>query len=126
MSNTYGQSVTLLLKADLLDCRPRMDSTTLEASPAKSVIEALDALRGDFRAVLQVYAARMDEDISMVQQAVLKEAARKKFSPAKLRDLRDMLTLLHQSSIKSAKGSRKELKKIDSLIADLTLLIEQW
>jgi hypothetical protein len=103
-----------------------MDSTSPEASPAKSVIEALNALQEEFRAALQAYAARIDEDIAHVQKAVLSEAARKKPAPAKMRDLRDMLTVLHKSSIKPGKAKRKELKKIDALVADLTMLIEHW
>ena len=98
----------------------------LEASPAKSVIEGLAALHDEFRAALQLYAARIDEDISRVQQAVLMEAAKKKFAPAKLRDMRDMLTLLRKSPVKAGKGRRQDLKKIDALIADLTMLIEHW
>ena len=103
-----------------------MDPQTLEASPAKSVTEALGALQDEFRVALQAYAARIDEDISRVQHAVLTEAAKKKLAPAKLRDLRDMLTLLRKTPIKAGKGRRKELKKIDDLIADLTMLIEHW
>jgi len=50
----------------------------------------------------------------------------KKVPPAKMRDLRDMLTLLRKFSIKPEKGRRKDLKKIDALVGDLTMLIEQW
>jgi hypothetical protein len=103
-----------------------MDSTALEASPAKSVIEGLAALHDEFRAALQLYASRIDEDISRVQQALLMEASKKKFAPAKLRDMRDMLTLLRKSPVKAGKGRRKDLKKIDALVADLTMLIEHW
>jgi hypothetical protein len=103
-----------------------MDSSSPEASPAKSVIEALTTLQEEFRVALQAYAARIDEDIARVQKAVLDEAGRKKPAPAKIRDLRDMLTVLRKSSVKAGKGKRKELKKIDSLIGDLTMLIEHW
>ncbi|MGH8047026.1 MAG: hypothetical protein ACREKL_07245 [Chthoniobacterales bacterium] len=103
-----------------------MDSPSPEASPAKSVIEALNTLQEEFRLALQAYAARIDEDIARVQKAVLVEAAKKKTAPAKLRDLRDMLTVLRKSTIKAGKGKRKELKKIDSLMSDLTMLIEHW
>ncbi len=103
-----------------------MDPSALEASPAKSVIEGLSLLHDEFRAALQIYAGRIDEDLSRVQQAVLTETGKKKFSPAKLRDMRDMLTLLRKSPIKASKGRRKDLKKIDALVADLLLLIEHW
>jgi hypothetical protein len=103
-----------------------MDSSSPEASPAKSVIEALTALHEEFRASLQAYAARIDGDIARVQKAVLDEAAKKKPAPAKIRDLRDMLTVLRKCSVKPGKAKRKELKKIDALIGDLTMLIEHW
>ena len=103
-----------------------MDSHSLEASPAKSVVEALEALQGEFRGVLQCYAARIDDEIARVQKAVLVEAAKKKPAPGRMHDLRDMLTLLRKASIKPGKARRKELKKIDDLIGDLTMLIEHW
>lgn len=103
-----------------------MDSETHETSPAKPVIEALTVLQEEFRHALQTYAARIDEEISRVQKAVLAEAGKKKFAPAKLRDLRDMLTVLRKASIKSGKGRRKDLKKIDALVEDLAMLIEHW
>jgi hypothetical protein len=103
-----------------------MDSEASESSPAKSVVEGLTALHDEFRAILQCYAARIDEDISSVQHAVLKESAKKKFAPGKLHDLRDMLTVLRKSPIKAGKGRRKDLKKIDELVADLKMLVEHW
>ncbi len=103
-----------------------MDPSAPEASPAKSVIEGLVALQDEFRSVLQSYSARIDEDISTVQQTVLPEASEKKIAPARLRDLRDMLTLLRKSPVKAGKGRRKDLKKIDDLVADLKMLVEYW
>ena len=38
-----------------------MDSPSPEASPAKSVIEELDALRSEFRSALLAYAGRLEE-----------------------------------------------------------------
>ncbi len=103
-----------------------MDSDAPETSPAKPVLEALAALQEEFRVSLQAYAARIDEDIARVQKAVLTESAKKKFAPAKLRDLRDMFTILRKASIKEGKGRRKDLKKIDALVEDLAMLIEHW
>ncbi|MDD5198307.1 MAG: hypothetical protein PHC88_00760 [Terrimicrobiaceae bacterium] len=97
-----------------------------EASPAKSVIEELDILRIEFRSALQAYASRIEEEIGLIQQSTAKQTTKTKIAPAKLRDLRDMLTLLRKFSIKSEKGRRKDLKKIDTLVGDLTMLIEHW
>jgi len=103
-----------------------MDIPLTESSPAKSVIEDLDALRTEFRSALLAYAGRIEEEIGLVQETVSKLSSRKKIAPAKMRDLRDMLTLLRKFSIKPEKGRRKDLKKIDALVGDLTMLIEQW
>jgi len=103
-----------------------MDPSPPEASPAKSVVEELDTLRAEFRSALLAYAGRIEEEISLVQQAADKLTGSKKIPAAKMRDLRDMLTLLRKFSIKPEKGRRKDLKKIDALVGDLSMLIEQW
>jgi uncharacterized protein YfkK (UPF0435 family) len=103
-----------------------MDSQVAEASPMKAVAEELDLLRKDFRSALETYAARIEEEIAQVQTAVQGITSRKKISASRLRDLRDMLTLLRKFQIKPEKGRRKDLKKIDSLIGDLMILIEHW
>ncbi len=103
-----------------------MDSQALEASPMKAVVEELDVLRSDFRAAVDSYASRIEAEIAQAQATVLAELQKKKVSQSKLRDLRDMLTLLRKFSIKPEKGRRKDLKKIDALVGDLTLLLESW
>lgn len=106
--------------------RGPMDSTGPDASPFKAVSEELDGLRAEFRSALETYAARIEEEIATVHQAITAQSAKKKIPSARLRDLRDMLTLLRKFSIKPEKGRRKDLKKIDALVGDLTMLIEHW
>jgi ADP-heptose:LPS heptosyltransferase len=103
-----------------------MEPNPPDASPVKSVIEELDGLRSEFRSALMAYASRIEEEIGLVQKSVGGLANRKKIPPARLHDLRDMLTLLRKFSIKPEKGRRKDLKKIDALVGDLTMLIEPW
>ncbi len=50
----------------------------------------------------------------------------KSLSSAKAKDLRDMLTLLRQRQIRADKGRRKDLKKLETVISDLGMLIENW
>lgn len=92
----------------------------------KAVSEELDVLKTSFRSALEIYAARLENEIEQVRTTVLAETKRKKIPPAKLRDLRDLLTLLRKSPINPEKGRRKDIKKIDTLVGDLTLLIENW
>lgn len=98
----------------------------METSPAKSVVDELDGLRDAFRSALQAYASRLEEELGLVKKAVVDQSAKKRVPPARLRDLRDMLTLLRKFSIKPEKGRRKDLKKIDALVGDLSMLIEHW
>jgi chromosome segregation ATPase len=97
-----------------------------DASPMKSVVEELETLRSDFRASLNSYATRIESEITTIRAAVEKDGKKVKVSSARIRDLRDMLTLLRKFQIKPEKGRRKDLKKLDSLVGDLTLLIESW
>ena len=43
-----------------------------------------------------------------------------------LYDLRDMTTLLRTLDVKPLAGRRKDLKKIESLVDELRLLVERW
>ncbi len=92
----------------------------------KAVSEELDVLKTDFRSAIEIYASRLETEIEQVRATVLAETKRKKIAPAKLRDLRDMLILLRKFSINPEKGRRKDIKKVDTLVGDLTLLIENW
>ena len=86
----------------------------------------MKSLRVAVRSAVESYFARVDAQIVQMTEAVRREAAKKKISPSRQRDLRDMLMLLRNASLKTDKGRRKDLKKIDSLIADLTMLTENW
>jgi predicted nucleic acid-binding Zn-ribbon protein len=103
-----------------------MEAEAPESSPIKSVSGELERLRAEFRAALESYATRLEEELSAVQQRVQALESKKKVPTAKLRDIRDMLTLLRKFSIKPEKGRRKDLKKIDSLVGDLSMLVEHW
>ena len=95
-----------------------------EASPSKAVVSELQDLRAELRESASSYAARLDVEIERVSKAV--ETAGAKSSGAKIRDLRDMLTLLRHRQLKPDKGRRKDLKKIESVVNDLAMLIENW
>jgi len=92
----------------------------------KAVIEELDTLRTHLRQALESYGERLDGEIAQVQQSILIESENKKVAVSRLRDMRDILTVLRKSQFKPEKGRRKDIKKIDALVGDLTLLIENW
>jgi hypothetical protein len=101
-----------------------MKSDGSEASPSKAVVSELQDLRAELREAASSYAARLDAEIERVRAAV--ESPAGDAAGSKVRDLRDMLTLLRHRQIRADKGRRKELKRIESVIGDLTMLIENW
>jgi hypothetical protein len=112
----------------------RSASPPLAASPAKSVADELRTLRQVFDSVVASYSARIHHELDEIAQAIngleLTEdgALRHKNGAAagNLRDLRDMLSLLRNLQVRPEKGRRKDLKKIDTTVGDLQLLIEHW
>lgn len=92
----------------------------------KAVTEELNHLRESFRGTIESYVQKTENDIAAIQAAIDAQAGQQKISSGALRDLRDMLTLLHQADIKPEKGRRKDLKKIDTIVADLAMLTENW
>jgi rubrerythrin len=101
-----------------------MKSDSSEASPSKAVVSELQDLRAELRETASSYVARLDAEIERVRSAV--EGMRTSSSGAKIRDLRDMLTMLNHRQIKADKGRRKDLKKMESIVKDLGMLIENW
>jgi hypothetical protein len=114
----------VLRKRQEYDYLHPMKSDGSEASPSKAVVSELQDLRAELREAASSYAAKLDAEIERVRVAV--EAVGGNTSGAKVRDLRDMLTLLRHRQIKADKGRRKELKRIESVISDLAMLIENW
>lgn len=93
-------------------------------SPARSALEEIETVRATLRATLAAYEARLGADLDAVRDRIA--AGSGDLSPAKVHDLRDILTLLRNLDIKPEKGRRKDLKKIDSAVSDLALLVETW
>ena len=97
-----------------------------EASPAKALLEELEVFRGNCRGTLESIGARLDEQIDTIKFRVEALGSGEKVSSGKNRDIRDMLTLLRNAGFKPEKGRRKDLKKVDSLTDDLTMMVENW
>jgi hypothetical protein len=99
---------------------------SLEVSPMKSLAEELDFVRKSFRESIDVYSTRVETQLTLIRDAVLHQAKSSKLPPAHLRDLRDMITLCRTLDLKPEKGRRKDLKKIDTLVEELELLVQNW
>lgn len=92
----------------------------------KAVVGELETLRQSLRETLSHFQARIEGDIDSIRDAVSQDLGAAKIDSGKLRDLRDMLTVLRHAQVKSEKGRRKDIKKIESIVSDLKLLIEHW
>ncbi len=113
------------------------ESPFQEASPYKSAVEALDALRATLRGVCQEYLRKLDAEVAQIRDQVAAagpagEAPRHSKSKdgrdaaERIYDLRDLLTLLRTAEIKPKAGRRKDLKKIEGLIEEARELVRRW
>jgi hypothetical protein len=98
----------------------------VDASPMKSAGEELDFLRKVFRDVIASYSTRVEGEIAQIREAVGSEEKKKKLSSSRLRDARDIITLIRTLDVKTEKGRRRDLKKIDLLIEELNRFVENW
>lgn len=103
-----------------------MDSKASETSPARAAIEELQFFRQNFRTTVESYATKVEAQIAHLQEIIHNQAGGEKIPAAKLRDLRDILTVLRNLEVRPEKGRRKDLKKMDLLVADLVTLLENW
>jgi CRISPR/Cas system-associated endonuclease Cas3-HD len=104
----------------------KAESEATNASPLKSAREELDFLRKMFRDLMVSYSARIEGEIAQMREAVVSEEKKKKNSSSHLRDARDIITLIRTLDVKTEKGRRRDLKKIDLLIEELNRFVENW
>ena len=99
---------------------------SLEVSPMKSLAEELEFVRKSFRESIEVYSTRVETQLTQIRENVLEKTKRQNLPAAQIRDLRDMITLCRTLDLKPEKGRRKDLKKIDTLLEELGLMIQNW
>src|ERR1700722_508508 len=104
----------------------KSENDEVNASPMKSAGEELDFLRKVFREIIASYSARVEGEIAQIREAVTHEEKKKKLSSSRLRDARDIITLIRTLDVKSEKGRRRDLKKIDLLLEELNRFVENW
>lgn len=92
----------------------------------KSLAEELEFVRKSFRESIQAYSTRVETQLTLIRDTVLEQTKNQNLPPAQIRDLRDMITLCRTLDLKPEKGRRKDLKKIDTLMEELQLMIQNW
>jgi len=95
-----------------------------EASPVKMLESELQHLRRDLRATVRAYAARLEIGLAESAAALNSYKPADQLSRERLHQVRDLTIMLRNRKVKPAKGRRKDLRKIDSLITDLHLFMQ--
>lgn len=94
--------------------------------PLKLVSEELAGLRRVFRETMRHYAQRVDGEILKLLEVVEEAEQVDQVSATRFRDARDMITILRHAKVKSEKGRRRDLKKLESVVEDLQALTQDW
>ena len=103
-----------------------MKAKQAEDLPTGALLSDIEAFRVKIHQTLAAYEANLNEQLTTLTAAIETKLVDTKERSGQLRDLRDMLTVLRSLEIKPDKGRRKDLKKIDSLVGDLSMLVEHW
>lgn len=95
--------------------------------PLPVVAEELAFLRKLFRDLIAAYGAQVEGEIARIEALVKADAeSRKKLPATRMVDLRDMLMQLRSLEVKPAKGRRRDLKKVETLVAELAAITDRW
>ena len=94
--------------------------------PTKALIDEVAFLRRNFREIINHYASTVESEMAQVVALVTAENEKKVVPVERVKEMRDMLMLLRGLEIKTSKGRRRDLKKIESLVAELRTIAERW
>jgi hypothetical protein len=94
-----------------------------ETSPVTVLETELAKLRRDLRATVRAYAARLEVNLAESRAALGSLKPVEELSRERLTEIRDLMVHVRKRKLKPEKGRRKDLRKIDSLIEDLRLLM---
>src|SRR5947208_15313812 len=101
----------------------RLTSKPVKTSPEMLLESELEKLRTDLRITVRAYSARLENGLAMSRAALETSKTAEHLSRERLSQLRDLTILVRRRKLKPEKGRRKDLRKIDSLIEDLQLLV---
>jgi len=104
-----------------------MKKASDEFTPGKHLLHELDEMQTLLKEILANYEARLDNEISGIQETIRGIIADKDtLSQANIRECREMLAMVRGLQTKPNKGRRKDIKRIDDIIGDLQGIIERW
>jgi hypothetical protein len=100
-----------------------MSASSSETSPVTVLETELAKLRRDLRTTLRAYAARLEVNLAESRAALGSLKPVEELSRERLTEIRDLMIHVRKRKLKPEKGRRRDLRKIDSLIEDLQLLM---
>jgi hypothetical protein len=99
----------------------------MNASPETSPVHVLETelkrLRRDLRATVRAYAARLEINLAESRAALGSLKPVDELPRERLSEIRDLMIHVRKRKLRPEKGRRKDLRKIDSLIEDVRLLM---
>ena len=103
--------------------KKRSGANGVETSPVHVLEAELEQLRRDLRATVRAYAARLEIDLAESRAALCSLKPVDALPRERMNEIRDLMIHVRKRKLKPEKGRRKDLRKIDSLIEDLQLLM---
>lgn len=103
-----------------------MKAEASDSMPVKALLSEIDVFRDVIHRTLAAYEAKLNEELTILQAAAETRFQETGERQGKLRDIRDMLTVLRSVDIKPEKGRRKDFKKLESVVEDLSVIAENW
>jgi hypothetical protein len=94
--------------------------------PTRSLVQELTFLRQSFREIINHYTIGVESEMAQIVALVTAENEKKIVPTDRVKEMRDMLMLLRGLEIKTAKGRRRDLKRIETLVAELRTIAERW
>jgi hypothetical protein len=94
--------------------------------PTKALIDEIAFLRRNFREIINHYTVAVESEMAQIVALVTAESEKKIVPVDRMKEMRDMLMLLRGLEIKTSKGRRRDLKRIESLVAELRTIAERW
>jgi hypothetical protein len=100
-------------------------SRSRESSPVTMLEAELHGLHRDLRTTAKAYITRLENDLFICLAALRSYGPIEQVPREMLHQIRDLTIVVRNRKLKPEKGRRKDLRKIDSLIADLVSTIGQ-
>ena len=97
---------------------------SMNTSPLTILERELKSLRRDLRVTARTYLSRLDRHLASTMREVADCGPVEDLSRERLHQIRDLVIILRNRKMRPEKGRRKDLRKIDMIISDLSPLAQ--